>query len=121
MVKLIPYCNFIQLLKAIPNYPDFESYVADCGGIPTIEQYGSLLLCSSYDIYDTLHVVWDLGRDGLSIDSILRVSGLTAWAFSSSYGFSYNTINNWRTGCSTPPKWQLPFIAYAIFTNACLL
>lgn len=119
MVKLIPYHNFMQLLKNVPDYPDFESFVSDRDIKRVFYQYSALHLCSDLDVADTLNVVWDLCHDGLSIDSILQVSGLTAWSFSSRYGFPYNTINNWRTGYSAPPKWQLPLIAYAIFSDTC--
>lgn len=95
-----------RLLVATQECNTFESYIDKCGG--------SLLDDSYYasKAADVLTVLYEC-RDGISINTLLRLYGGSIADFYREYGIPRRTLQNWLTQSSNhtePPQYLLRLI-----------
>lgn len=106
---MIPYADFARLLADTAEFDNFESYAAECGGsVPVDNMYSAIALLTQ---------IWELGHDGLSIDSLRAVAGITLAELCRAYNVPYGTAQRWHLGSRKPPEWLLPALAYAVLTD----
>lgn len=106
---MLSYQDFCRLLADTEEFNTLDAYIADCGGSANADHAETELLAT----------IWELGRDGLTIDSILRFSGLTAAQLGRKYGVSYKAVHHWISGIRTPSAWVLSLLAYAVLCDVC--
>lgn len=106
---MIPYSDFVRLLAEAAKFDSFEGFAAaHSGSVPIENQYKAVAL---------LMQIWTLGHDGLSIDSIRSVAGVTLAELCRDYGIPYRTAQDWKAGKRKPPEWLLPMAAYAVLSD----
>lgn len=101
---MISYSHFLRLLYAVPDCATLDEYISECGG--------SVHLDDVDQVIDLLGLIYKIGRD-LSIKNIAASCGVSVRRLSMSFGIPTRTLENWASGASRPPQWQLPLIAYA--------
>lgn len=106
---MITYTDFRLLLTNVSECPDFDSYAAEVGGSVPMDDGG--------DVIRTLSYIWEMGRVGLTIKSIATACGISVRRIAIEFGLPIRTVENWASGTTTPPVWQLPLIAYATLSN----
>lgn len=106
---MIPYIDFLRLLANVSECPDFDSYAAAVGGTVPLDDSG--------DAIRTLSCIWEMGHAGLTIKSIASACGISVRRAAIGCGLPTRTVENWASGTTTPPAWQLPLIAYATMSN----
>lgn len=110
---MIPYSDFHRLLIAIPDCADLAAYLAEEGGsVPGVD----------VDVESTIRLLttlWAMAHEGLTIRSIAAAAGLSVRRIALNYGLPTRTVENWASGTTTPPSWQLPLIAYAVMSDTC--
>lgn len=107
---MIPYSDFVRLLADATKFDSFESYAAaHSGSVPIENQYKAVAL---------LIQIWTLGHDGLSIDSIRAVAGVTLAELTRKYGVLYDTARQWHLGRRKASDLLLSLLAYAVLSDA---
>ena len=106
---MIPYNDFCRLLTDVSECPDFDAYVAEVGGSIPPDDADSVIRI--------LSCIWEMGHDGLTIKSIATACGISVRRIAIEFGLPIRTVENWASGTTTPPVWQLPLIAYATMSN----
>ena len=106
---MIPYNDFYRLLTDVSDCPDFDAYLAEVGG--------SIPLDDADAVVRILSTIWEMGREGLTIKSIATACGVSVRRAGIDCGIPQRTIENWASGTTVPPAWQLPLIAYATLSN----
>lgn len=106
---MISYSHFLRLLYAVPDFATLDEYIADCGGSVPLDDVDQVI--------DLLGLIYEIGRD-LSIKNIAASCGVSVRRLAMSYGIPTRTLENWASGVSLPPQWQLPLIAYAALSDA---
>lgn len=107
---MIPYSDFVRLLADAAKFDSFEEYAAAHGGsVPVENQYKAVAL---------LMQLWTLGHDGLSIDSIRAVVGVTLAELTRRYGVMYDTAQKWHLGRRKASELLLSLLAYAVLSDA---
>ncbi len=98
-----------RLLVATQECDTLESYIEECGDSLPDDSY--------YDDYaikavDVLTVLYEC-RDGISINTLLRLYGGSVAEFYREYGIPRRTLQNWLTHSSNhtePPQYLLRLI-----------
>lgn len=106
---MIAYQDFTRLLTDTTEFKTFDAFLSECGGSVDNDDLPRTI--------NMLQMIWDFGHDGLSVSSILCASGLTMQAVSDDYKIPYKTLQGWKAAKRTPPEWQLPLLAYAVFSD----
>lgn len=106
---MINYTNFLRLLYAVPDFATLDEYIADCGGSVPLDDVDQVI--------DLLGLIYEIGHD-LSIKNIAASCGVSVRRLAISYGIPTRTLENWASGVSRPPQWQLPLISYAALSDA---
>lgn len=106
---MISYQDFCRLLTDTKEFDSLDAYIAECGGSVNVEPVEAAI--------KLLEIIWQLGHDGLSMDSILKTNHATMRDLSQGYKIPYRTIQNWKAGVRNPPEWLLPMVAYAILND----
>lgn len=106
---MIPYDDFCRLLTDVSKFPDYDSYLAEVGY--------SVSLVGSYTVTLVLSYIWEMGRVGLTIKSIATACAISVRQLALRCSIPQRTVENWATGKTEPPAWQLPLIAYATLSN----
>lgn len=102
---MIPFNDFLRLLSEASTFPDVEQFIAECGG--------SVPLDDAAEVIRLLDIIWRMGSEGLTIDSIFQTCERSMRNFAITYHLPVNTVQNWHFGKTRPPEWQLPLLAYA--------
>lgn len=108
---MIAYNRFAALLGSVPECESLDWFIAECG---------SSAMNVDENVEKTialLKTIWTLGRDGLSVESIMQASGRSLLSLSKDYALPYRTMQDWKLGNRKPPEWQLPLIAYAVLSD----
>lgn len=108
---MISYQDFCRLLADTTGFKILDAYVAECGGSVNVAPVGATI--------KLLEIIWQLGHDGLSIESILHTGGLTAAQLAREYSISYKTVHHWASGVRAPSAWALSLLAYAVMCSVC--
>lgn len=105
---MISYQDFCRLLTDTKEFATLDDYIGECGGSVNADVDTATELLS---------IIWALGRDDLSIYSIMQINNSTMRDLSREYKIPYRTIQNWEDGARKPPEWLLPLIAYAVLSD----
>ena len=105
---MISYSHFLRLLLAVQDCATLDEYIAECGGSVPLDDINQVI--------DLLGLIYEIGRD-LSIKNIAASFGVSVRCLAMSYGIPTRTLENWASGVSRPPQWQLPLIAYAAVSD----
>lgn len=106
---MISYSDFVRLLTDTAEFDSQADYIADRGG--------SVPLDDTQAVCKLLQRIWIMGRDGLTIQSIMEAAGKSLLTISKTYGLPYRTSQDWKLGNRQPPRWQLPLLAYAVLSD----
>lgn len=106
---MIAYSAFRKLLLRASEFSDFDQYVAECGG--------SVPLNDVEQVLRLMRATWALGHEGLTIHKVAETCDRSMRSIAIGYGLPTRTVENWSTGVSRPPEWQLPLIAYAALSD----
>ena len=105
---MINYTDFLRLLYAVPDFATLDEYIAECGGSVPLDDVNQVI--------DLLGLIYEISCD-LSIKTIASTCGISVRRLAMSYGIPTRTVENWSSGSSRPPLWQLPLIAYAAISD----
>lgn len=99
---MISYTDFRRLILAAPDCDTPDLCLAEEGG--------------SIDAADLalLPAIWSMAHDGLTIKAISAACELPVRQIALQLGLPQRTVENWASGVTAPPAWQLPLIAYAV-------
>lgn len=106
---MIPYTDFRRLLTDVSECPDLDAYIAEVGG--------SVPLDDVTDVIQLLTTIWTMGREGLTIKSIAAACDISVRQIALKYGLPTRTVENWSSGKTAPPPWQLPLIACVVLSD----
>lgn len=105
---MLSYQDFCRLLADTEEFDTLDAYISECGGSVNADVDTAAEL---------LTIIWELGHDGLSMDSILKTNHATMRDLSREYKIPYRTLQNWKAAARIPSEWLLPMIAYVILSN----
>lgn len=107
---MIAYQDFVRLLTDATEFETFDAYVAECGGSIDNDDLPRAI--------HTLEIIWTIGHEGVSAASLMTASGMNKMStFVRAYNMPYRTFQNWALSERKPPEWQLPLLAYAVFSD----
>ena len=106
---MIPYTDFRRLLMDVSECSDLDAYIAEVGG--------SVPLDGVDEVIRLLTALWEMAHDGLTIKSISATCDISVRQIAMRYGMPTRTVENWSSGTTEPPVWQLPLIAYAVLSD----
>lgn len=100
---MLTYSEFLKLIKAAPECGSADAYCVAYGA--TIE--------AAY----MLPTIWQMAHEGLTIKSIASACNTSVRQIALRHGMPLRTVENWASGKTTPPAWQLPLLAYAAISD----
>lgn len=106
--------EFHRLMLDAQDAPDFDVYLAECGGSLPAEYY-----TGDYDGECAIHamrMIWNL-RENLTFSAIRKISGMSQSDFSNHYGIPKRTVENWDSGTNTPPTYLLNLLAADVISE----
>lgn len=101
--NMLTYSEFLKLIKAAPDYKSSDAYCVAFG--------------AKIEAAYMLPTIWRMACEGLTIKSIASACDTSVRQIALRHGVPRRTVENWASGTTTPPTWQLPLIAYTSLSD----